>query len=90
MTGDHFPAEQPPEGQFLLYQTEDGQTRIECRFAGESIWLSQALMAELFPEVRAWPERNLFFGGVHVVTRDTLGHFEAAGDPRRGGVARRV
>ena len=48
MTGDHLPAERPPEGQFLLYQTEDGQTRIECRFAGESIWLSQALMAELF------------------------------------------
>lgn len=48
MSDKNLPAEQPPEGQFLLYQTEDGQTRIECRFAGESIWLSQALMAELF------------------------------------------
>ena len=48
MTADNLPAEQPPEGQFLLYQTEDGQTRIECRFAGESIWLTQRLMAELF------------------------------------------
>lgn len=35
-------------GEFLLYQAEDGQTRIECRFEEESIWLSQALMAELF------------------------------------------
>jgi len=42
------PAEQPPEGEFLLYQTEDGHTRIECRFSGETIWLSQALMANLF------------------------------------------
>ncbi|MBS1209680.1 MAG: hydroxyacid dehydrogenase [Proteobacteria bacterium] len=37
-----------PTGEFLLYESEDGRTRIECRFAGESLWLSQALMAELF------------------------------------------
>jgi len=30
------------------YQTEDGQTRIQCRFEDESIWLTQALIAELF------------------------------------------
>ncbi len=38
----------PPAGEFLLYQTEDGKTRVECRFADESLWLSQAGMAELF------------------------------------------
>jgi hypothetical protein len=48
MSDANLPAEQPPEGEFLLYQTEDGQTRIECRFAGESIWLTQRLMADLF------------------------------------------
>ena len=37
-----------PTGEFLLYESEDGRTRIECRFTGESLWLSQALMAELF------------------------------------------
>ncbi len=37
-----------PTGEMILYQTEDGQTRVECRFADESPWLSQALMAELF------------------------------------------
>ncbi len=46
MTNDNLPP--PPDGEFLLYQTADGQTRIECRFADESIWLSQRLMAELF------------------------------------------
>lgn len=35
-------------GEFLLYQTEDGHTRVECRLANESLWLSQAGMAELF------------------------------------------
>jgi len=37
-----------PRGELILYQTEDGRTRIECRFEGETIWLTQALMAELF------------------------------------------
>lgn len=38
----------PPTGEVLLYVTEDGRTRVECRFEDETIWLSQALMAELF------------------------------------------
>ena len=37
-----------PAGEILLYQTEDGQTRIECRFEDNTLWLSQALLAELF------------------------------------------
>lgn len=35
-------------GEIVLYQTEDGQTRIECRFEDNTLWLSQALMADLF------------------------------------------
>ena len=37
-----------PGGEFLLYQTEDGQNRVECRFADENLWMSQSGMAELF------------------------------------------
>lgn len=37
-----------PAGEILLYRTDDGRTRVECRFADESLWMSQALMAELF------------------------------------------
>lgn len=37
-----------PEGEFLLYQTDDGQTRVEVRFDGETAWLTQASMAELY------------------------------------------
>lgn len=37
-----------PQGEILLYQTEDGRTRVECRFAADTLWLSQALIAELF------------------------------------------
>ena len=38
----------PPTGEIILYRTEDGQTRVDCRFAEETLWLSQALIAELF------------------------------------------
>ena len=37
-----------PSSEIVLYQTEDGQTRIECRFENENVWMTQALMAELF------------------------------------------
>lgn len=36
------------KGELILYQTEDGRTRIECRFEDETVWLTQALMAQLF------------------------------------------
>ena len=35
-------------GQVIIYQTEDGQSRIECHLVDETIWLSQGLLAELF------------------------------------------
>jgi gamma-glutamyltranspeptidase / glutathione hydrolase len=38
-------------------------------------------------EAQAWPEANLFFGGVHAVRRFANGAVEGAGDPRRRGVA---
>ena len=31
-----------------MYQTKDGKTRVECRFEQETVWLSQALIGELF------------------------------------------
>jgi gamma-glutamyltranspeptidase/glutathione hydrolase len=39
-------------------------------------------------EVRRWPERNLYFGGVQAAVSDPeTGEVSGAGDPRRGGVA---
>ena len=37
-----------PGGQFLLYRTEDGKLKIDVRFEGETVWLTQQHMAELF------------------------------------------
>jgi hypothetical protein len=38
----------PAKGQFLVYQTDDGQIRIDVRLEHETVWLTQKLMAELF------------------------------------------
>ena len=34
--------------QIIIYQTEDGQTQVDVRLENESVWLTQAQMAELF------------------------------------------
>ena len=45
MGGDLVPG---APGEFLLYQTADGRTRLRVRMGGETVWLSQRDMAELF------------------------------------------
>src|ERR1035437_3677955 len=37
-----------PASEIILYQTEDNQTRLQVRLEGETVWLTQAQMAELF------------------------------------------
>ena len=34
--------------QFIIYQSEDGHTKLDVRFVDETVWLTQASMAELF------------------------------------------
>ena len=48
-------APMPPEGtgQLVLYRTEDGQTRIQVRLAGDSAWLSLNQPADLFQRVKS-------------------------------------
>jgi len=35
-------------GEIIIYQTQDGQTSIDVKMEGETVWLSQTQMAELF------------------------------------------
>ena len=39
-------------GDIVIYQTEDGGTKIDVRFEGETVWLTQQQMAELFGSSR--------------------------------------
>jgi hypothetical protein len=43
-----MPELEPSQSGIILYQTEDGRTRVQCRFDLETIWLTQVLIAELF------------------------------------------
>lgn len=43
---DNLP--EAPQGEFILFRSEDGQTRVECRFESDTLWLSQASIAELY------------------------------------------
>ena len=36
------------ESQLIIYQSEDGQTKIDVRLQDETVWLTQKMMAELF------------------------------------------
>ncbi|MGD1084982.1 MAG: RhuM family protein [Verrucomicrobiota bacterium] len=42
-----------PKSEIILYQTEDNQTRVQVRLEGETVWLTQAQMAELFQRERS-------------------------------------
>ncbi|MEZ4384566.1 MAG: gamma-glutamyltransferase [Nannocystaceae bacterium] len=53
--------------------------------AGLPAEVAEAL-ARAYPEHTAWPERNMYFGGVHAVIREADGELHGVGDPRRAGV----
>lgn len=38
--------------EIVIYQSENGQTQLDVKLEGESVWLSQAQMSELFGKDR--------------------------------------
>lgn len=40
------------QGNIVIYQTEDGDTKIDVRFVDETVWLTQQQMADLFQSSR--------------------------------------
>ena len=47
------------ENKIIIYQTEDGQTQIDVRMENETVWLTQAQMAELFQKDRTVITRHI-------------------------------
>ncbi|MBC6680879.1 virulence RhuM family protein [Zhenpiania hominis] len=41
------------QGEIVIYQAEDGVTKVECQFVDETVWLTQKQMAELFHTSRS-------------------------------------
>ncbi|MBP6506965.1 MAG: virulence RhuM family protein [Opitutaceae bacterium] len=46
-------------GELLLFQTEDGQTRIDVRLVGETVWLSAGQIADLFQRDKSTISRHI-------------------------------
>ncbi len=42
-----------PQGELLLFQSVDGQVRLECRFGADTLWLSQSMICELYGKAKA-------------------------------------
>jgi len=52
--------------QIIIYQTENGETKLDVRFQDETVWVTQKLMAELFqttPQNITIHLRNIFEEG---------------------------
>ena len=47
------------QNKIIIYQTEDGQTQIDVRMENETVWLTQAQMAELFQTDRTSIVRHI-------------------------------
>ena len=47
------------DNKIIIYQTEDGQTQIDVRLENETVWLTQAQMAELFQTDRTSIVRHI-------------------------------
>lgn len=45
--------------QIIIYQTEDGQTQVDVRMENDTVWLTQAQMAELFQTDRTSIVRHI-------------------------------
>ncbi len=48
-----------PDCDLILYQTEDGLTKVEVRLLDETVWLNQAQMSELFDKDKRTISRHI-------------------------------
>lgn len=46
-------------GEIILFQTEDGQTRVDVRLVNETVWLSAGQMADLFQRDKSTISRHI-------------------------------
>ena len=68
---------QPDNTQFLLYETRNGDIRIETRMQDESVWLTQEQMSELFDKSKSTINehiKNIFSEG-ELIESDVMRKF---------------
>ena len=83
----HSPSPVPSGGDVILYQTEDGRTRLQVRLHDEAVWLSQAEMAEPFQRERSVITehiRNIVEEGELVESAVCANHAQTTPDGKSG------
>ena len=88
MTKDLVPTNETThgKGQFLVYEAEDGQVKIDVRLEDETIWLTQQLMAELFQTTKqnvGQHLKNIFSEGELLENSVVKKFFTTASDRKR-------
>lgn len=53
MTDTHSQAPNVPKGESVLYKSKGGKIQVECRFESDTLWLSQAMMCDLYGKAKA-------------------------------------
>ena len=51
MANEHLTSS--PIGEFVMFASGDGKVRVECRFESDTLWLSQAMICELYGKAKA-------------------------------------
>jgi hypothetical protein len=72
--------------EILIYQTEDGRTRIDVRLEDEAVWLTQTAMAELYQTTKqniSLHLKNLYSEGELVEKRVVKDYLTTATDRKR-------
>jgi len=76
----------PGKGQFLVYEAENGQVKIDVRLQDETVWLTQQLMADLFQTTKqnvGQHLRNIFLEGELIEDSVVKKFFTTAADGKR-------
>lgn len=83
---------QSPVGEFIMFSSGDGRVRVECRFESDTIWLSQAAMADLYgKDVRTINEHlmNIFSEG-EIDQHSTIRKFRIVRQEGKRNVSREI
>ena len=67
--------EQQNNGNIILYQTEDGKSRIEVTLCNDTVWLTTDQMAELFQTNLPFPDILRMYSRTESWIRTQLLHF---------------
>lgn len=79
-------------GEVVMYRTEDGQTALEVRLVGETVWLTQAQIAELFAVNVPAISKHItnIYGDKELMRKATVSEMETVRTEGKRKVTRRV